>query len=304
MRNRSTLPVAPYLVAVAVACGCGGSGRAGDGAGPRDGGADTTTGTVADTGAPINGVESGSVDSSTSFFPDATYEGSAPDSAACMHLNIGILGNPGQNASSDFQQWLVNAGTSVQRIQTMAPTPVITAATLQPFDVVILDWLTRDYSAAEAAVFASFVISGGGVVAMSGYDNVTADDWHANSLLAPLAVAYSGPLLLDGPVTDFAMHPITAGLTSVTFDGGYAISDLGGTSGTRTPIAFLANPQAAGNVTVSYAIQMGSGHAFVWGDEWISFDSEWSTMPEIEQLWVQVFAWISPKNRCALMPPQ
>jgi hypothetical protein len=167
--------------------------------------------------------------------------------------------------------------------------------------VIVLDWLTRDYTPSEAALFAAFVTAGGGVASMSGYDGNTTDDWHANSLLAPLEVAYSGSLL-SGPVTTFATHPITAGLTSVTFDGGYAISDLGGTASTRTPIAFL--PQGSGNVPVGYAIQMGAGHAFVWGDEWIEFDSEWSTLPEIKQLWVQVFAWISPANRCALQPPQ
>jgi hypothetical protein len=217
----------------------------------------------------------------------------------CKHLNIGIFGNPGANASSNFQQWLEMSGTSVQRIQTTTGEP-LTAATVQPFDVIILDWLTRDYTAAEAAVFAGFVSAGGGIASMTGYDNNTIDDWHANSLIGSLGVAYSGTLLTQ-PVTNFAPHPITAGLTSVTFAGGYAISDLGGAASTRTPIAFL--PQGGGNVTVGYAIQMGSGHGFVWGDEWIEFDSEWSTLPQIKQLWVQVFAWISPANSCALTPP-
>jgi hypothetical protein len=228
-------------------------------------------------------------------------DGATSEAGGCNHLNIGIFGNPGANASSDFQAWLTAAGTSVQRIQNMAPTAEITAATLQPFDVVILDWLTRDYTVAEATVFASWISSGHGIVSMSGYDNVTTDDWHANSLLAPLEVAYSGPLL-NGPVTTFATHPITMGLTSVTFDGGYQISDLGGGASTRTPIAFLPDPEDAGNVPVAYAVQMGNGRAFVWGDEWISFDSEWSTLPEIKQLWVQVFAWIAPTNSCGLQP--
>ena len=39
-------------------------------------------------------------------------------------------------------------------------------------------------------------------------------------LLAPFSVAYTGGLL-NGPVTTFATHPITTGLTSVTFNGGY-----------------------------------------------------------------------------------
>jgi hypothetical protein len=49
---------------------------------------------------------------------------------------------------------------------------------------------------------------------------------------------------------------------------------------------------------------MGSGHAFVWGDEWIEFDSEWAALPEIPELWVQAFAWIAPMTACALNPPK
>jgi len=228
-------------------------------------------------------------------------------SAGCTHLNIGIFGNPGSNPSSDFQEWLIKAGTSAQRIQNMAPTPTISSATLQPFDVIILDQLTRDYATAEATAFASFVSNGGGVVSLSGYTGSTSIDWRANSLLAPLEVAYAGPLM-SGPVTEFAIHPITQGLTSVTFEGGYAIADLGGTVSTRTPIGFLPNPvdsgADSGTVPVAYAIQMGSGRAFVWGDEWIEYDSEWSTLPEIEELWVQVFAWIAPVDKCKLAPPK
>jgi hypothetical protein len=189
--------------------------------------------------------------------------------APCTQLDIGIFGKQGVYASpSDFPQWLMMSGASVQRIQTTPDEPV-TAATFRPFDVVVLDWLTRDYTAQEAATFAAWIATGGRVASMSGYDAVPTDDWHANSLLAPLEVAYGGPLLnghvTDGQVTDFAPHPITAGLTSVVFEGGYAISDLGGHASARTPIASL--PAAGGNVNVGYAIQMGTGRAFVWGDE-------------------------------------
>src|SRR6185369_12233676 len=196
--------------------------------------------------------------------PDA----GAPDPDAgseCSHLNIGILGNPGARASSNFQQWLVASGTSAQRIQTTVNEP-LTSTTLQPFDVVVLDWLTRTYTAEEATIFADWVSAGGGVVSMSGYSN-TASDWNANSLLSPLQVAYGGSLLTD-PVQAFATHPVTTGLT-----------------------------------TVGVAIQMGKGRAIVWGDEWIEFDSEWSTLPQITQFWVQVFGWIAPVNKCELSPP-
>jgi hypothetical protein len=219
--------------------------------------------------------------------------------APCVQLNIAILGNPGSNPSSDFQAWLEARGTTVQRIQTTTDVP-LTAEALQPFDVVILDFLTRDYTTSEATIFAGWVSAGGGVVSMSGYQNDPSQDWRANSLLAPLGVAYvnyNGQQVW-GPVTDFAAHPITVGLTSITFTGGYAVSDLGGSSSTGTPIAFV--PNNAGNIPVAYAVQMDAGHAFVWGDEWIEYDSEWSSMPQMPQLWLQVFSWIAPPRRCTL----
>ncbi len=226
----------------------------------------------------------------------ASLQGDASSGGAdggCSQLNIGILGNPGSNSSSNFQSWLEARGTSVQRFQT-TDGEALTAGALQPFDVIVVDLPPRDYTTDEAAIFAAWVSAGGGVASMSGYHNDTSQDWRANSLLAPLGVAYSGQLLW-GPVTQFASHPMTVGLTSVTFTGGYGISDLGVAGATRTPIAFLPGP-----ITAGIAVTLGSGHAFVWGDEWIEFDSEWSSMPQIPQLWLQVFNWLSPPNRCML----
>jgi hypothetical protein len=273
--------------AVGASSGSGGAGAAGSGGNAARGGS-LGSGGAASRGA--GGSSTGAGGSET------VMDASAGDGdAACAHLNIGILGNPGSNPSSNFQAWLEARGTTVQRIQTTADVP-LTAADLAVFDVVVLDLLTRDYTADEAAVFAAWVSAGGGFASMSGYKDDPTQDWHANSLLAPLGLAYALPRSW-GPVTQFAAHPITAGLTSVTFTGGYVISDLGGDTSTRTPIAFLAGTPA--NV-VGSAVQMGAGHGFVWGDEWIEFDSEWSAMPQIPQLWLQVFTWISPPSRCML----
>jgi hypothetical protein len=218
-------------------------------------------------------------------------------STDCARLNIGILGNPGSNASSNFQSWLEARGTSVQRIQTTPDVP-LTADALKPFDVVVLDLPAREYTADEASIFGVWVAAGGGVAAMSGYHDDTSQDWRANSLLSQLGLAYSGQRIW-GPVMQFANHPITVGLTSVTFTGGYPVADLGGT-GTRTPIAFI--PANGDEIPVAYVAEMGAGKAFVWGDEWIEFDSEWSSLPQIPKLWLQIFAWIAPPgNHCALI---
>ena len=297
--RRLIAPITAWSLAILGCAGVGGGGHAstasggsfGSGGGTSGGGSTATAGHLGTGGASSPTGAGGS-----SPRADA---GSGSLDAACSQLNIAILGNPGSNPSSDFQAWLEARGTTVQRIQTTTDVP-LTAEALQPFDVVILDFLTRDYTTSEATIFAGWVSAGGGVVSMSGYQNDTSQDWRANSLLAPLGVAYAynNGQQVWGPVTDFATHPITVGLTSITFTGGYAVSDLGGSSSTRTPIAFV--PNNAGNIPVAYAVQMDAGRAFVWGDEWIEFDSEWSAMPQIPQLWLQVFTWIAPPNRCML----
>jgi len=298
--------LAGSLLGAIALLGCSAGGNAAGGAGAGSGGGSSSggasgSGTANAGGAASSTSGNGSGGSAgNGLILDVDASASDDDAAAgCSHLNIGILGNPGSNDASNFEQWLTKSGTSVKRIQTTADEPM-TRDTLAPFDVVVLDCLTRDYTTDEATAFSAWVSAGGGVAAMSGYHDDTTIDWHANSLLAPLGVAFSGELRW-GPVMSFAMHPISTGLTSVTFTGGYAVSDLGGAAGTRTPIAFLSSTPAA---TAAFAIQMGAGRAFVWGDEWIEFDSEWSTLPEIPQLWVQVFAWIAPMTKCSLTPPK
>ncbi len=256
--------------------GCGSSTPStfGDDGGKSDAAADTST-------------SSDASDDSLPIFPDAA----TTDGPACNVINIGILGNPGSNPSSNFQTWLTNAGTTVKRIQTS--TTALTAQEIAPYNVLVLDWLQHDYTPAEAAIVKAFVEAGGGLISMTGYNN-TVTDFRANALIGELGVSYGGALV-SGPVTTFVSHPITAGLTSITFAGGYVVSETGSPPYTRTPIASIP----AGKV--AYAIQAAKGRAFVWGDEWIEFDSEWTQLPEIKKLWVQVFAWVAPGG-CPLTP--
>ena len=139
----------------------GGAGASGAGASGAGGALASSTGSSATSGSKTAGSGTGGAAISAGNGGGSGAGGGlvilqdAGDAAsACTHLNIGILGNPGADPSSNFQQWLVMSGTSVQRIQTTTTDP-LTAATLQPFDVVVLDWLTRDYSSAEATTFAA-----------------------------------------------------------------------------------------------------------------------------------------------------
>lgn len=208
----------------------------------------------------------------------------------CDCLVIAIVGNAGSNPSSQFVAWLTMQGTSSERIDPA----LVDDASLAPYDIIILDQLTRSYSAAEATAFADWVEAGGGLMSMTGHtsDPGIAQD-RPNGILGSFGIVYQGPLL-NGPVTDFLPHPISSGLTSVTFAGGFEVAET--VANTTDIVAQL--PAAP----IARAREVGSGKVFVWGDEWIEYDSEWSSMPEINQLWVNTLDWLRPADLCA--PPR
>ncbi len=209
----------------------------------------------------------------------------------CDCLAIALVGTAGSLAASQFQQWLIDRGTSADRIDP----PLVDAALLAAYDVVILDQLTREYSPAEAAAFDAWVNAGGGLMSMTGHtaSPVSAQQW-PNGILGPMGMEYQGPLL-NGPVTDFVPHPITVGLTSVTFLGGFEV--VATIPGQSDVVARLPGTQPAALVQ-----ERGAGKLFVWGDEWIEYDSEWAALPEITQLWTNIFDWITPADVCS--PPE
>ena len=276
-----------------------------DGGGVDGGGVERFDGAIAD-GAIADGaiVDAGSMDAS------ATDSGCVPVSGTEMTcddidddcnglvddidvggdgiydcLRIALIGNAGSHGSSNFNAWLTMQGTVVDRLGTSAADPFETA-TIASYDVVILDQLVRDYTPDEAAVLAAFVEGGGGVMSMSGYTG-GAGDFRANTLYLGIGLEYIAGLR-NGPVTTFHVHPTTSGLTSVSFLGGFRINEVTGvTGGANTVVAELADGPAA------MAQERGAGRVFVWGDEWVQFDSEWSSMPEIQQFWVNVLGWLS-----------
>ena len=214
----------------------------------------------------------------------------------CDCLRIGIIGSPGSNPSANFQAWLEARGTSVERTH-MTAAETFDAALLDEYDVIILDRLLRAYTAAEADALKAWVEARGGFVSMTGYTGAPAPDFYTNTLLAPFGLEYQ-PGLYSEPVTMFANHPVTVGITSVTFDGGYSVKDLGPSGGTSTVIGSIsADP-------VAFAHERAKGRAVVWGDEWIEFDSEWESLPEIEKLWVNIIAWIGPQDSCQVIVPK
>ena len=253
-----------------------------------DVGAGDTTGVVDCT--PVADVEQtcdGIDDDCNGFVDDIDAGGDG----ICDCLAIAIIGTPGSLASSQFEQWIIDRGSSANRIDPA----VVDGTVLGDYDVVILDQLTRAYTDAEATAFEAWVSAGGGLMSMTGHTSnpTSAQDW-PNDILGPMGLEYQGALL-SGPVTDFELHPIATGLTSVTFLGGFEVVSTN--PGESDVVARLPAGAVAG-----MAQERGEGKVFVWGDEWIEYDSEWESMPEITQLWVNIFEWITPVALC-LPPP-
>lgn len=199
--------------------------------------------------------------------------------------SVAILGDPGSNPSANFAAWLGERGPVVERFESVTALPALTAAELSRFDVVFLDWLAPDTSVGiSPSDLGSWVMAGGRLVALSGYGDYPEALAVQNDLLLPLSVGFDTTGPIWGPVTQFVPHSITTGLTSLTFIGGRSISHLPDDEVLMT----VGDPADA----VCVIGQRGSGKVFLFGDEWITYDSEWSAEPEIEQFWVNVFSWL------------
>ena len=211
----------------------------------------------------------------------------------CDCLNIALFGNKGSNPAAQFEAWLEAQGTQVDRIQT-DNTP-ITQAILDKYDIIILDRLIRTYDPMEAALVAGWVGDGGGLMSMTGYTGAPPDVNNPNSIIGPMGLTYNNSKgIISGPVTQWNPHPVSENINSVTFLGGFYLNIMDDGIGMNTVVATLpAGPVAVAQVR-------NDGKLFIWGDEWIEFDSEWQNIPQIKQLWVNILAYLSPANFCSV----
>ena len=49
----------------------------------------------------------------------------------------------------------------------------------------------------------------------------------------------------------------------------------------------------------------GTGHLLVWGDEWITYNSEWSGHPDyqVTLFWLNMIKWLTPAKECQVAIP-
>jgi hypothetical protein len=221
--------------------------------------------------------------------PDTT----PPPPTGCR---IATLGEPGVHPSDLFDNWLDKSGAkSVAALKDQ----VLTATLLNPYKMLVVRDVKAGhaYSAAEVTVLKKWVDAGGGLLTLSGFGG-TDENHNVNLLLAPYGINYGDTLVLYGggttvPITTWAKHPVTKGITRIGFDNGYEAL------GTATTIG------SESGFSVFKAKSFGSGHVLAWGDEWIMFDTEWSTHPDyqVKLLWQNIVDWFNPGAGCSVPDP-
>src|SRR5690606_30648163 len=114
-----------------------------------------------------------------------------------------------------------------------------------------------------------------------------------NALLSAFSLSYGSEQIVQGQgaaaaVTQWFEHPLTQGITQVGADNGYPAEGQG------TTIA------AEDGYDLGKAVVVGDGHVLVWGDEWVTYESEWSgdSTYQVSQFWQNALRWLTRANEC------
>lgn len=233
---------------------------------------------------------------------DAGHDG------VCDCLNIATIGHigPWSNGGDIFASWL-NARSPIGAVA--LEDAELTAESLKKFQViVVLHAGTQEikqngstpahhaFSDGETGAFDAWLRSGGGVMTTIGYtDNEAKEVENVNLLLAKVGMGYSTSKLdLSGNVKEWMPHPVTDGITNIFTNNGVEPDVLGGTTLARN-----------GDKVALQVTEVDDGRVAVWGDEWITYDSEWSDVKgqQVEHFWLNLLKWLSPPHQCQVPIP-
>ena len=227
----------------------------------------------------------------------------------CDCLTIATLGNHFTQGQNIFGKWLdsrSNNGAVDLKDQTLTKSlldnyKVIVAEDVEAFPLQGgggISGIGRYYTQAEADVLRDWVKAGGGFMAMVIGFQYAPEVINDNMLLSPFGMSFGGQGILYGggttlPVTHWVTHPLSDGVTRLGFDNGYAVQGMG---------MSVASEQGR---DVLKAQEVGAGHVVIWGDEWITFDSEWAHHPDyqVETFWLNVLKWLTKSGDCQVPKP-
>lgn len=228
----------------------------------------------------------------------------------CDCLNIGTIGRigPWSDGGNIFTEWL----------NTRSPKPavelgdqILTPELLSTLDLIVVlradtAALGQDnspahhaFSAEEVASLEAWVRAGGGLMTTIGYQgDETQEVLNVNLLLAPFTLGYdaSATNIASGFLDQWdATHPIANGVTQINVDNG-----VGPLTAQGTIVAWTNQGEPA-----LVAAQADLGRVVVYGDEWITYDSEWQDVAEqqVELFWLNLIKWMSPPSECQVEIP-
>lgn len=303
--NHVLRAIGPSLLVFAlVGCSCDGGGGDGDGEGDDtdatmgDGSMSMTDGATRDFGGggrDIGPLPDGTMGPEVCDGIDNDLNGVIDDvdeggDGICDCLIIATLGEPGEWGDGDvFATWLderSDIGATALGDTTLTP------ELLEPYQVIVAqDLRGREYSDAEVDALRGWLESGGGLMTLIGYGSPD-ERTNVNQLLAPSGLQYDATPILAGsptvPVTEWETHPVSEMVTQVGVDNGYEVVGEGDVVARE------------GGFVVLRAATLGEGKVLVWGDEWITYDSEWNDHPEyeLERFWLNAIKWLTPETEC------
>jgi hypothetical protein len=220
----------------------------------------------------------------------------------CDCLLIATLGVKGTWGTGDvFATWL-SARSNVGAVDLADQT--LTPDLLAKYQVIVAQDVHQNhvYADSEVQALQAWVQAGGGFMTLIGY-STPPEPTNVNLLLAPFSMSYDNTQILPKPrnggnttvpITEWTPHPIDLGVTAVGVDDGYPPKGMG------TVIA------TGGGNNVGLAQEVGKGHVFLWGDEWITYNSEWTQHPDyqVELFWVNAIKWLTAASTCQVpIPP-
>jgi hypothetical protein len=282
----------------------------------------------------------------------------------CPHpVSILSLGQPakygaasGSADNTDAFQAFMNGNTNGTATMEMLKTfKHITELDLSKYDVIILQALYDNpydpfglwsYTDADAKALQDWVSKGGGLVSMSGYFSDTdVETKPLNQLMAPFGISYNSDDVFGADACSDSLCycsqgsiPFNNWITNTpdckaitTNSDGSTLGKVGVFHGRTIKCTgadcnvFAKDPKGGGSVGVGKIV--GEGRVFAWGDEWVTYTSQWGLTPDpqyddpvkaaqcvghtpmtsysVPQFWYNSFRWLVPWNTCftIIVPP-